>query len=142
MQISRAKRFPIWAFAGSGLLIGIPLLLFCVYQIIRSVETRRWAEMRRWCEDVAREVRARDTRRPVLRGEAVEGNAWDDYRVALDTLGSKLDVSPITNVLSRQPSADRGGCGAAGRGLHSGPLTQVRRNHGATGRSAECGELT
>jgi hypothetical protein len=107
MEVARAKRVPIWVFVLSGLLIGIPLLLFAVHQIIRSLETRRWAEMRRWCEDVAKEVRSRDSRRPVLRGVALDGNAWDDYRIALDTLGSKLDMSPITNVLWRTPSADR-----------------------------------
>src|SRR5436190_13740636 len=90
----------------SAFLIGIPLALLFVYLRIRSAEARQWEEMRRWCEDVANEVRARDSRRPVLRGVAEEGNAWDEYRVALNLVGFKVDITPVASFLWHNPEAD------------------------------------
>jgi hypothetical protein len=90
----------------SAFLIGIPLALLVVYLRLRSAEARGWDEMRRWCEDVGNEVCARDSRRPVLRGVAEEGNAWDEYRAALNLVGFNVDISPVTSFLWHNQNAD------------------------------------
>ena len=104
METQAPRRIPVWAILLSGFLIGIPgSLLF-----IPWLETRRWADMRRWCEDVAREVNARDSRRPVLRGVVVQGNAWDEYRRALHWLGPvSQDLPNVVEFLNRRSSGDR-----------------------------------
>src|SRR5207302_7499957 len=101
-----SKRFTVWVLVLSGFLIAMLLTAFSIPRFIRAVETQRWEEMRRWCQDVAKEVRSRDSRRPVLRGAAVEGNAWDDYRIALAKVGYR-DVTPLANMLWRDSPAER-----------------------------------
>ncbi|HVE41668.1 MAG TPA: hypothetical protein VNM14_17380, partial [Planctomycetota bacterium] len=56
MAEEKRLRFPVWAFVLSGVLVGIPLSVFGLYLYIKAVEERRWADMRSYCEQVAREV--------------------------------------------------------------------------------------
>ncbi len=107
MAEEKRPRFPVRAFVLSGILIGIPLGAFGLYLYIKAAEERRWAEMRSYCEQVAREVRARDPRRPVLRGKAVLGNAWDEYQVGLASLPESKALLPVTEFLEQRAEADR-----------------------------------
>jgi len=126
MAEEKRLRFPVWAFVLSGVLVGIPLSVFGLYLYIKAVEERRWADMRSYCEQVAREVLARDSKRAVLRGEAVPGNAWEDYEPAIQSIQYK-NVSVASEYLSRHPKADRANaqtaveqCATSLRALHRG----------------------
>jgi len=52
------------------------------------------------------EAKARDPRRPLLRGEAVPGNAWTEYRQGL-TLVERAKVSDVRHWLDGAAPADR-----------------------------------
>ena len=126
MAVEKRARFPVWAFVVSSLLVGLPLLVFLLHLYIRSAEDRGWDNMRTWCEKVARETRARDSRRPVLRGEALPGNAWDDYREGLASLPSWKVLVPVTEFVNQSAKADR----AKALGLvelHAPALQALRR---------------
>jgi hypothetical protein len=107
MSDEKRSRFPALAFVLSGFLVGIPLSVFGLHLYIKALEERRWAEMRSYCEQVAREVRGRDSKRPVLRGEAVPGNAWEDYEKALASLPSWKVLAPVTEFVEQRPKVDR-----------------------------------
>src|SRR5438477_11304001 len=74
----------------------------------RSVGERRWAEMKTQLVEILREELARPAERPVLRGEATEGNAWDDYGKAFDGVGSLQGkwLAALQKAVYRQPQAD------------------------------------
>ncbi len=95
-----------WAIAAAVLLVAIGGLTVTLYFAIPSAEQRRWEGMREWCEKTAREVRARDPRRPVLRGEPVEGNAWDDYQAGFAAIASAKDLRATADLLDKDPKAD------------------------------------
>src|SRR5262245_25182189 len=101
----KRRRFPVWSLAVAGLAIGILLVVGALHLYVRSAETRHWEEMRTWCEQTARELRARDSRRPVLRGDALPGNAWDDYETALRSVESNKVLS-TTEVYLNNPAVD------------------------------------
>lgn len=120
--MGRAKSLVIVA-----LLIGLPLAAFSLYLLIKSAERRRWHEMRVWCEQVAQEARARDPRRPVLRGVPVEGNAWDDYHAALASLGaSTKDLHLAADYFYDRPKASVEKTRATVE-LHAGAFQALRR---------------
>jgi hypothetical protein len=126
MADEKRVRFPRWAMVIAILLIALPGLVYCLHLYIHALEERRWAEMRRWCEEAAREIRARDSKRPVLRGEALPGNAWDDYREGLASLPNWKVLSPVAEFVNQSPKADR----AKALGLvelHAPALQALRR---------------
>lgn len=63
-----------------GIVAGLILAAFGgLYLWVRSAEARRWEEMGRLIEDLVAEAGSRDSSRPVLRGEPVPGDAWEEY---------------------------------------------------------------
>lgn len=50
----------------------------------KVLEERGWAAMERRIDELTAKARARRYVRPILRGQAVAGNAWDEYLLALD----------------------------------------------------------
>src|SRR2546423_329434 len=75
---------------------------------LRSVGERRWGEMKTELVGILREELARPAERPVLRGEATEGNAWDDYEKAFAGVGSLQGkwLDTFQRVVYRDPKAD------------------------------------
>jgi hypothetical protein len=75
---------------------------------IGSVAARRKGEMERRVAGLIAEARARDPVRPVLYGDAVPGNAWDDYDRALVLVHGATDAFPdVDRFLARDPAVDR-----------------------------------
>jgi hypothetical protein len=73
-----------------------------------SVGERRWGEMKTQLVGILREELARPAERPVLRGEATEGNAWDDYEKAFAGVGSLQGkgLEALQMTVNRDPKAD------------------------------------
>jgi hypothetical protein len=70
------------------------------------VADRRWAEMKQSAQEVRALHEARNGPRPVLRGTAVPGNAWEDYSPALAAMKG-APSSVLGEYFSRGPKADR-----------------------------------
>lgn len=134
MAGAKSGRFPVWAIVVLSLLIAVPILALSLRLHIKSAESSRWDEMRRWCEDVARETRARDPRRPVLRGDAIEGNAWDDYEAALGAFASTKDLNVAADYFYERSNADPAKVRAIVQ-LHAPALQALRR-----GASRSCAQ--
>jgi hypothetical protein len=74
---------------------------------INSVAERRMARMEAQVKALHDETLARDTSRPP-RGEALPGNAWDDYEKAFADLDTnKKGVRHLDEFVGRDPKADR-----------------------------------
>jgi len=74
--------------------VAVLLIPPTIYFFVKSAEERAWSEMRRWCDQTAADLRSRPAERPVLRGTAVPGNAWDDYEEGLRSLPSQQALYP------------------------------------------------
>ena len=72
---------PLIVGAGLLLLIGTPVVL------VHLTTERRAKEIAERIETLLAETEARPAGRPALRGEALPGNAWDDYAKALRAAG-------------------------------------------------------
>lgn len=97
------KRISAWKVV--GVIAGVLVLLVGAMALwIRSVADRRWTEMEREARSQLGQARARDSSRPALRGEAVPGNAWDDYAPAVKV---RLSSSVLGEFVARGPKADR-----------------------------------
>jgi len=93
----RSPTFKLLAIAGVPLLIaGLPM---AAHYWIKAAEVRRWEQMRTRLLELAEAMRARETKRPVLRGESVPGNAWEDYEAAFQSVGKASDLYPAGNYL-------------------------------------------
>lgn len=104
MALMRTRR-PAWKI----LLIGLGTVLalagaFVVW--VQRVAARRWEALQKRIPELVAEARARDPRRPVLRGEAVPGNAWADYSPALAPLKAAFKLDDLKAVIERRPAAD------------------------------------
>jgi hypothetical protein len=55
--------------------------------LVRSLVDRGWKQMEAASDVIRKEVEARPKERPVLRGVALPGNAWDDYGPAVASFG-------------------------------------------------------
>ncbi len=98
-------RFPTWKIA--ALVAGAALVLLVGFIVwVESVASRRWAELQQRVPVLIAEARAREKRRPVLRGEALPGNAWDDYAQALAAI-TGLKTHELREFVNRTPKADR-----------------------------------
>jgi hypothetical protein len=106
MGNAKPTRLRVWAIAASCLVLGLPMLAFFLQIYAKRTEERRWEEMRLWCERAAQVAATRDSKRPVLRGEALEGNAWEDYDKAIASLGS-TKLNPAESFFFKSPDADR-----------------------------------
>ena len=118
--------------SGKVLLALIPISLALLAVVLKlwvdAVEARRWEGMRAQLTEMAQEARARVGSRPVLRGQAIPGNGWDDYAAAMPSLKG-VYWTTIGDFLSRSPKADRGRI-QAWIAQHAGTLAALRR--GAT----------
>jgi hypothetical protein len=107
MDAEKPRRIPKWKI----FLTVFAVLLFSLGGAglwFRSAGERRWEEMKTQVVAILREELARPVERPVLRGEATEGNAWDDYEKAfggvLPLQGKEMEV--LQKVVYRDPTAD------------------------------------
>lgn len=72
----------------------VVLAILIAALFIRIHANVRWEAMLRWRDERIRKAESRDASRPVLRGTALSGNAWDDYSKALrilDNIWSNTD---------------------------------------------------
>lgn len=69
------------------LALGVPALLAAPWIWLKSVESRRWSRMEQRVAELRRDADRRCGPRPVLRGEPLPGDAWDDYRKAIAKAG-------------------------------------------------------
>ena len=96
------KRRKVWIWV-----VSTPLALVVAFVVwIKVVESRRWAEFEARLPGLLAEAKGRDPRRPVLRGEAVPGNAWSDYMEGVALLG-EAKGSDLADYVKRMPKADR-----------------------------------
>jgi hypothetical protein len=69
-----------------------------------------WASVRKRVASLKDEANARNLSRPVLRGKAIPGDAWDEYKIAInDVLAFSEDglALNLSKFHSRDPGADR-----------------------------------
>lgn len=99
------KRISGWQL--TGLAAAVLVLLVLAYVLyIRSVADRRWMDMQQSVEDLRSRSDLRNGPRPVLRGIAVPGSAWEDYSPALATMKS-APYRVLGEYVSRSPQMDR-----------------------------------
>src|SRR5688572_424686 len=83
-------------------------LLAAIY--FAPTDDGRWAAMRRRMASSHDEARARNQSRPVVRGEPILGNAWDEYSLALNdaaTFTEDTNAGNLTRFITGDPTADR-----------------------------------
>jgi len=99
------KRISGWKLVGLiAAVLGVFALTYAGY--IHSVAERRWQAMEKSIQEVHALSSARNGPRPVLRGTAVPGCAWDDYSPALtSTRGAPTSV--LGEYVARGSKADR-----------------------------------
>lgn len=103
-----SRKTPLWKILGY-IAIGPVVLLLAAYVWVKVLESRRWSEMEARVADLAKEAEDRDRTRAVLRGVPEEGNAWDDYEKAVQTLATKK-LGPLEDApryFYKRPGADR-----------------------------------
>jgi hypothetical protein len=99
------KRIGGWKLVGLiAAVLGVLALTYAGY--IHSVAERRWQAMEKSIQEVHALYAARNAPRPVLRGTAVPGYAWDDYSPALMTMKG-APTSVLGEFVGRGPKADR-----------------------------------
>lgn len=102
----RPRRVPLWKIA--ALFFGaLALIVLTFWLWVESVADRKWKAMERRVQELLLEAKARDARRPVLRGEAVPGNAWDDYGLALAEIKKIGKRTVLSEFASRPSRGDR-----------------------------------
>ena len=74
----RGRKAMIWIIAVAVLTV---ILLLAV--LVMPMDNARWNGMRNRVATLKQEARSRNVSRPVLRGKATPGNAWDEYNVAI-----------------------------------------------------------
>ena len=90
-----------------GIVVGV--MLACVGGLllwISAVAGRKVEQMDAKTKAMIAEWHARDATRPVLRGTATPGNAWDDYNPALAEIKKTKDMSRLGLLVSRDPKGD------------------------------------
>ena len=107
MDEAKSRCIPRWKILLT-LFAGLLFVLGGIGQGFRSLGERRWEEMKTQLVGILREELARPTERPVLRGEAIEGNAWDDYEKAFAGVvplpGKGLEA--LQRAVNHDPTAD------------------------------------
>ncbi len=97
---------PAWKIAGV-LLGACAASVLALWLWTRAVAERKWAAMERSVQEWIAEAGARDALRPVLEGDPVPGNAWDDYELALQEVWKSSPGAAIGDFIDRRPGADR-----------------------------------
>jgi hypothetical protein len=99
------KRIGGWKLIGLiATVLAVLLLAYALY--IQSVASRRWADMQRSMQDLRSRSDLLYGPRPVLRGTAVPGSAWEEYSPALATVKS-APASVLREYVARSPKSDR-----------------------------------
>jgi hypothetical protein len=99
------RRIAGWKLA--GLIGAVVALLVGTYAFyIRSVANRRWADMERSIQELRAQSDLRNGPRPVLRGTAIPGSAWEHYSPALVSMKG-ASSSGMGEYVTRGPKADR-----------------------------------
>ncbi|HLY11970.1 MAG TPA: hypothetical protein VKW04_21900 [Planctomycetota bacterium] len=102
------RRIPFWK--GAGLLLGALVLGWGIAALaIHFVAERRWAAMKAEWQALLEEVRSRGQARAPLHGDPIDGNAWDDYAVALAEVRSLYDLESqaAPRYLKEAPQSNR-----------------------------------
>src|SRR5579862_4858462 len=102
------RRIPFWK--GAGLLLGALVLGWGIAALaIHFVAERRWAAMKADWQALLQEVRSRGQSRAPLRGEPIDGNAWDDYAIALSEVRGLYDLESqaAPRYLKEAPQSNR-----------------------------------
>jgi hypothetical protein len=81
------------------------ILLIAVFCLRWSTETR-WGRFREELKTRVEQEKRRDPRRPVLRGTAEPGNAWDDYAAAVTGIVNVPSNTKLGLLVDRSPGAD------------------------------------
>lgn len=118
------KRIGGWKLVGlfACVLTVLPLS-YAIY--IHTVANRRWEEMRESILEVHALSSRRNGPRPVLRGTAAPGYAWDDYSPALMSMKG-CPTGVLGEYVSRGPKADRAKVEAA-LASHGSALDGLRK---------------
>jgi len=93
-----------------GIAFGLAAILLAFlgsYLWIKSVESRKWAEMEKTVRDLEAIAAARPHLRPVLRGSPEPGNALDYYKRALDQLPPGQNVTPVWSYIREETAENR-----------------------------------
>jgi len=105
---SPKRRISFWTGAALGL--GALILAWGIAALaIHFVAERRWTAMKADWQSLLEEVRRRGQSRPPLRGDPLEGNAWEDYAVALAEVRSLYDLESqaAPRFLKEEPQSNR-----------------------------------
>lgn len=90
-----------------GIVLGVIVLSIVALVIWASAAgSRKFARMQERSKAHLAEVKAADMRRPVLRGMAEAGNAWDDYFLAQAELKKFAKRTKLGEIVERSPKAD------------------------------------
>lgn len=90
-----SRRFRTWkALAILASAFGLAFLALWLWA--DRVAAHKWAAMERSVEEWIVEAKSRDARRPVLQGDPIPGNAWDDYEIASKS-GAMLKVRSVSH---------------------------------------------
>lgn len=99
------KRIGGWRLAaGVAAVLTVLFISYAVY--INAVANRRWEAMEQSIPELRELHFSRNGPRPVLRGTAVPGSAWDDYTPALNSMKGG-PTSVLGEYVGRGPKADR-----------------------------------
>ncbi|HVE42347.1 MAG TPA: hypothetical protein VNM14_20855 [Planctomycetota bacterium] len=115
-----------------GIVVGI--ILVCVGGLllwVSAVSGRKLDQMDAKTKAMAAEWRARPAERPVLRGTAEPGNAWDDYNPALTAIRATKDISRLGMLVTRDPKGDPE-WGRTTLATHAKTLEGLRQGAGRT----------
>ena len=102
------RRIAPWKWAAS--LLGVLLLAWAVAAVtLHFIAESRWATMKADWKSLLEEVRTHGQSRAPLRGDPIEGNAWDDYAVALAEVRSLYDLESqaAPRYLQEAPQSNR-----------------------------------
>lgn len=87
LRMGSSRRIPAWGVYASlfGLLIAIGVIFWV---LVESAASREWARFESDVKGLLDQANARSPGRPVLRGQSLRGNAWEDYAQALRQIDS------------------------------------------------------
>jgi len=105
MNESVPKRTSPWKIVG----IVVAVIVVSIVGLVvwaSAAGIRKFERMREKSRAYLAEVRASDSRRPVLRGTAEKGNAWDDYLLAQAEVKKFAKANRLGEIVDRSPKAD------------------------------------
>ena len=126
--MSQGKRLSPWKLL--GIVVGVIVLSVVALIVWASAAgSRKFARMQERSRAHLAAVRAADGRRPVLRGDAQEGNAWDDYALAQAEVKKFGQANRLGEIVDRSPKADPEIAKAA-LAAHGAAIDHLRRGAG------------